>query len=129
MLISFEISADVADFVNQRQGPTYRNWNRGQQVVYDNVSAYIGEGRENAASRKAWEEAQGAYSQEQWAFQASFRERMEKQMEEQQLQQALQRSQMERLLLLQEEDRARRRAWEEEEARRQNEQRELERRR
>ncbi|KAJ0881144.1 hypothetical protein HanRHA438_Chr10g0471141 [Helianthus annuus] len=124
-----EISADVADFVNQRQGPTYRNWNCGQQAVYDNVSACIGEGRENAANRKAWEEAQGAYSQEQWAYQASFRERMEKQMEEQQLQQALQRSQMECLLQLQEEDRARRRAWEEEEARRQNEQRELEQRR
>ncbi|KAJ0453466.1 hypothetical protein HanIR_Chr15g0729661 [Helianthus annuus] len=56
-----EISADVADFVNQRQGPTYRNWNRGKQAVYDNVSTCIGEGIENAASRKAWEEAQGAY--------------------------------------------------------------------
>ncbi|KAM0067865.1 hypothetical protein Hdeb2414_s0002g00066311 [Helianthus debilis subsp. tardiflorus] len=113
-----EISADVANFVNQRQIPSYRLWTRGQQAIYDNVSVGIGEAREYHASRKEWEEAQGAYSQEQWGFQASFRERMEKQMEEQQLQQALQRSQMERLLQLQEEERAHRRAWEEEEARR-----------
>ncbi|KAF5754044.1 hypothetical protein HanXRQr2_Chr17g0786841 [Helianthus annuus] len=124
-----EISADVADFVNQRQIPSYRLWTRGQQAVYDNVSAGIGEGREYHASRREWEEAQGAYSQEQWGFQVSFRERVEKQLEEQQLQHALQQSQMECLLQLQEEEKAHRRAWEEEEARRQNAQRELDQRR
>ncbi|MFS7986743.1 hypothetical protein Hanom_Chr11g01013871 [Helianthus anomalus] len=41
-----KISDDVANFVNQRQGPTYRNFNRGKQAVYDNVSACIGEGKE-----------------------------------------------------------------------------------
>ncbi|KAJ0473988.1 hypothetical protein HanOQP8_Chr15g0582601 [Helianthus annuus] len=41
-----EISADVANFVNQRWGPSYRDFNRGQQAVFDNVSAGIGEGKE-----------------------------------------------------------------------------------
>ncbi|MFS7991005.1 hypothetical protein Hanom_Chr12g01065671 [Helianthus anomalus] len=62
-----EISADVADFVNQRQLPTYHNWTCGQQAVYDNISAGIGETREYHATRKEWEDAQGAYQQEQWA--------------------------------------------------------------
>ncbi|KAM0052662.1 hypothetical protein Hdeb2414_s0007g00250741 [Helianthus debilis subsp. tardiflorus] len=52
-----KISADVANFVNQRQIASYRLWTGGQQAVYDNVSACIGEGREYQASRKAWEDA------------------------------------------------------------------------
>ncbi|KAJ0433949.1 hypothetical protein HanIR_Chr17g0875881 [Helianthus annuus] len=124
-----EISANVADFVNQRQIPSYRLWTRGNQAVYDNVSAGIGEAREYHASRKEWEEAQGAYSQQQWGFQSSFCERVEKQLEEQQLQHALQQSQMERMIQLQEEERAHRQRWEEEEARRQTAQRELDQRR
>ncbi|KAJ0599389.1 hypothetical protein HanRHA438_Chr03g0106651 [Helianthus annuus] len=124
-----EISANVADFVNQRQIPSYRLWNRADQGIYDNVSTGIGEAREYHASRKEWEEAQGAYSQQQWGFQSSFRERVEKQLEEQQLQHALQQSQMERMIQLQEEERAHRQAWEEEDARRRNAQAELDQRR
>ncbi|KAJ0480461.1 hypothetical protein HanIR_Chr13g0631951 [Helianthus annuus] len=85
-----EISANVADFVNQRQIPSYQLWNHGDQAIYDNVSAVIVEAREYHASRSEWEEAQGAYSQQQSGFQSSFRERVEKQLEEQQLQHALQ---------------------------------------
>ncbi|MFS7953448.1 hypothetical protein Hanom_Chr07g00618731 [Helianthus anomalus] len=47
------------NFVNQRQGPSYKDFNRGQQAVYDNVSAGIGEGREYEVRRKAWEEIHG----------------------------------------------------------------------
>ncbi|MFS8033239.1 hypothetical protein Hanom_Chr17g01567151 [Helianthus anomalus] len=36
-----EISADVANFVNQRRGPSYKDFNRGQHAVYDNVSVGI----------------------------------------------------------------------------------------
>ena len=82
--------------------------NPADQAIYDNVSAGIGEAREYHASRKEWEEAQGAYSQQQWGFQSSSRERVEKQLEEQQLQYAMQQSQMERMIQLQEEERANR---------------------
>ncbi|MFS8014055.1 hypothetical protein Hanom_Chr15g01340161 [Helianthus anomalus] len=43
-----EINADVAGFVKQRQGPTFRNYNRGQQACYDNISACIELTRENS---------------------------------------------------------------------------------
>ncbi|MFS7956516.1 hypothetical protein Hanom_Chr07g00655511 [Helianthus anomalus] len=33
-----DISDDVARFVTQRRAPSYRNFTRGQQEVYDNVS-------------------------------------------------------------------------------------------
>ncbi|MFS8018756.1 hypothetical protein Hanom_Chr15g01395791 [Helianthus anomalus] len=36
-----EISADVANFVNQQRVPSYRDFNRGQHAVFDNVSAGI----------------------------------------------------------------------------------------
>ncbi|KAJ0901633.1 hypothetical protein HanPSC8_Chr08g0327601 [Helianthus annuus] len=110
-----EINANVAGFVKQRQGPTFKNYNRGQQACYDNISACIGEGREYNRRRENWEGTHGTYSREQWAAQAAYRERMEKFMEEQQLHQALQQSHMERLIQLQEEDMAHRRAWEERE--------------
>ncbi|KAJ0521367.1 hypothetical protein HanIR_Chr10g0470031 [Helianthus annuus] len=59
-----EINADVAGFVNIRRVPSYKNFDWGQQEIYDNVSACIGEGREYNRRRKAWEEAQGSQMQE-----------------------------------------------------------------
>ncbi|KAM0043380.1 hypothetical protein Hdeb2414_s0010g00340601 [Helianthus debilis subsp. tardiflorus] len=55
-----EISAAVANFANRRRVPSYRDFNCGQQAVFDNVSAGIGEGREYEARRKNWEETHQA---------------------------------------------------------------------
>ncbi|MFS8003013.1 hypothetical protein Hanom_Chr13g01208881 [Helianthus anomalus] len=55
-----EISADVENFVNQRRRPSYKEFNRGQLAVYDNVLAGMGEGREYEVRRKTWEEMRGA---------------------------------------------------------------------
>ncbi|KAF5762332.1 hypothetical protein HanXRQr2_Chr16g0775501 [Helianthus annuus] len=129
MRLHREINADVAGFVNIRRVPSYKNFDRGQQEIYDNVSACIGEGREYNRRREAWEEAQGPQMQEFWAVQAAHRERMNKFVEEKQLFQAMQRSHMEQLAKMQEDEAARRWAWEEAEATRQNETRELEQRR
>ncbi|KAJ0745261.1 hypothetical protein HanPI659440_Chr10g0396821 [Helianthus annuus] len=123
-----EINADVAGFVTMRRVPSYKNFDRGQQEIYDNVSACIGEGREYNRRWEAWEESQGPSTQEYWTVQAAYRERMNKFVEEQQLFQAMQRSHMEQLAKMQEDEAARRRAWKEAEATRQNEARELERR-
>ncbi|KAJ0614668.1 hypothetical protein HanIR_Chr02g0065001 [Helianthus annuus] len=41
-----ELNAEVASFVNFRRVPSYKHFNRGQQEMFDNVSAGIGEGRE-----------------------------------------------------------------------------------
>ncbi|KAJ0480466.1 hypothetical protein HanIR_Chr13g0632001 [Helianthus annuus] len=113
-----ELNAEVASFVNFRRVPSYKDFNRGQQEVFDNVSAGIGEGREYDKRRQNWEETHGSQMQEQWAFQVAYRERMEKHTEEQQMQQALQRSQMELLIKMQQDETARRRAWEVDEERR-----------
>ncbi|KAM0044083.1 hypothetical protein Hdeb2414_s0010g00349031 [Helianthus debilis subsp. tardiflorus] len=93
-----ELNADVASFVNFRRVPSYRDFNRGQQALFDNVSAGIGEGREYEKRRKNWEETHQDKLQSQWDLDAAHRERMEKYMEEEQMHQALQRSQMEHLL-------------------------------
>ncbi|MFS7985053.1 hypothetical protein Hanom_Chr11g00993841 [Helianthus anomalus] len=50
-----ELNANVASFVNFRRVPSYRNFNRGQQEVFDNIFAGIGEGREYEARRKNWD--------------------------------------------------------------------------
>ncbi|KAJ0433441.1 hypothetical protein HanIR_Chr17g0870351 [Helianthus annuus] len=120
-----EINADVAGFVTMRRVPSYKNFERGQQEIYDNVSACIGEGREYNRIREAWEGSHGPSMQEYWAAQEAHRERMNKFVEEQELFQAMQRSHMEQLAKMQEEEAARRRAWEEAEAARQNEESEL----
>ncbi|MFS8034286.1 hypothetical protein Hanom_Chr17g01579381 [Helianthus anomalus] len=60
-----ELNADVASFVNFRQVPSYRDFNRGQQAVFDNIFAGIGEGRKYDRRRQNWEEAHGAQMQEQ----------------------------------------------------------------
>ncbi|KAF5823513.1 hypothetical protein HanXRQr2_Chr01g0039151 [Helianthus annuus] len=120
-----EINADVAGFVTMRRVPSYKNFNRGQQELYDNVSACIGEGREYNRRRETWEGSHGSAMQEYWAAQEAQRERMNKFMEEQELFQAMQRSHMEQLAKRQEDEAARRRAWEEAAAARQQEEREL----
>ncbi|MFS7937857.1 hypothetical protein Hanom_Chr05g00432701 [Helianthus anomalus] len=51
-----ELSEDVARFVTCRRVPSYQNFNRSQQEVFDNVSAVIGEGREYEARRRNWEQ-------------------------------------------------------------------------
>ncbi|KAJ0514133.1 hypothetical protein HanHA300_Chr10g0365921 [Helianthus annuus] len=55
-----ELNADVATFVNFRRVPSYRDFNQGQQAVFDNISVGIGEGREYEKRRKNWEETHGA---------------------------------------------------------------------
>ncbi|XP_021979631.1 uncharacterized protein LOC110875735 [Helianthus annuus] len=112
-----------------RRVPSYKNFDRGQQEIYDNVSACIGEGREYNRRREAWDGSHGPSMQEYWAAQEAHRERMNKFVEEQELFQAMQRSHMEQLAKMQEDEAARRRAWEEAEATRRNEERELNRRR
>ncbi|MFS7962733.1 hypothetical protein Hanom_Chr08g00730021 [Helianthus anomalus] len=108
-----ELNADVASFVNFRRVPLYRDFNRGQQAVFDNV--------------KNWEETHQAKLQSQCDLDVAHQERMEKYMEEQQMHQALERSQMEHLLQhQQQEEVARRRVWEENEERQRNEQNTLE---
>ncbi|XP_035830901.1 trichohyalin-like [Helianthus annuus] len=124
-----EINADVAGFVTMRRVPSYKNFDRGQQEIYDNVSACIGEGREYNRRREAWEGSHGPSMQEYWAAQEAHRERMNKFVEEQELFQAMQRSHMEQLAKMQEDEAARRRAWEEAEATRRHEERELNQRR
>ncbi|KAJ0954669.1 hypothetical protein HanRHA438_Chr00c10g0848081 [Helianthus annuus] len=121
-----ELNADVGSFVNFRRVPSYRDFNRGQQAVFDNISAGIGEGREYDKRRKNWEEAHEAQMQEQWALQVAHMERMDKYMEEWKMFQALQRSQMEHLVQMQDEETARRRAWAENEEKQRNEQNTLE---
>ncbi|XP_035832905.1 golgin subfamily A member 6-like protein 22 [Helianthus annuus] len=123
-----EINAEVAGFVTRRRVPSYKNFDRGQQEIYDNVSACIGEGREYSQRREAWEGSHGSAMQEYWAAQEAQRERMNKFMEEQELFQAMQRSHMEQLAKMQEDEAARRRAWEEAAAARQQEETELNRR-
>ncbi|KAJ0699743.1 hypothetical protein HanOQP8_Chr10g0359491 [Helianthus annuus] len=78
-----ELNANVARFVNFRRVPSYRNFNCGQQQVFDNISAGIGEGRECVARRKNWEETHQAQLQAQWDLEVAHRERVEKCMEEQ----------------------------------------------
>ncbi|KAJ0804284.1 hypothetical protein HanPI659440_Chr02g0036271 [Helianthus annuus] len=124
-----EINADVAGFVTMRRVPSYKNFDRGQQELYDNVSACIGEGREYNRRRETWEGSHGSSMQEYWAAQEAHRERMNKFVEEQELFQVMQRSHMEQLAKMQEDEAARRRAWEEAAATRQQEERELNRRR
>ncbi|MFS7963278.1 hypothetical protein Hanom_Chr08g00736241 [Helianthus anomalus] len=121
-----EISADLGNFVNWRRVPSYRDFNHGQQAVFDIVSAGIGEGREYEVRRKNWLETHQAQLQAQWDLEEAHRERMEKYMEDQQLFQALQRSQMEHLVQQQQEEVTRRREWEENEERLRNEQNTLE---
>ncbi|XP_035842132.1 golgin subfamily A member 6-like protein 22 [Helianthus annuus] len=104
-----EINAEVAGFVTRRRVPSYKNFDRGQQEIYDNVSACIGEGREYNQRREAWQGSYGASMQEYWDAQGAQRERMNKFMEEQELFQAMQRSHMEQLAKLQEDEAARRR--------------------
>ncbi|KAJ0519557.1 hypothetical protein HanHA89_Chr11g0449991 [Helianthus annuus] len=111
-----EINAEVAGFVTRRRVPSYKNFDRGQQEIFDNVSACIGEGREYNQRREAWEGSHGSSMLEYWEAQGAQRERMNKFMEEQEMFQAMQRSQMEHLAKMQEDEAARRRAWEEEEA-------------
>ncbi|XP_035837089.1 uncharacterized protein LOC118485000 [Helianthus annuus] len=104
-----EINAEVAGFVTRRRVPSYKNFDRGQQEIYDNVSACIGEGREYNQRREAWQGSYGASMQEYWDAQGAQRERMNKFMEEQELFQAMQRSHMEQLAKQQEDEAARRR--------------------
>ncbi|XP_022030267.1 uncharacterized protein LOC110931168 [Helianthus annuus] len=124
-----EINAEVAGFVTRRRVPSYKNFDQGQQEIYDNVSACIGEGREYSQRREAWEGSHGSTMQEYWAAQEAQRERMNKFMEEQERFQAMQRSHMEQLAKMQEDEAARRRAWEEAEAARRQEEEQLNRRR
>ncbi|MFS7993254.1 hypothetical protein Hanom_Chr12g01091951 [Helianthus anomalus] len=124
-----EINAEVAGFVTRRRVPSYKNFDRGQQEIFDNVSACIGEGREYNQRREAWEGSHGSSMLEYWEAQGAQRERMNKFMEEQEMFQAMQRSQMEHLAKMQEDEEARRRAWEEAEAARRQQEQELERRR
>ncbi|KAJ0469997.1 hypothetical protein HanIR_Chr14g0713941 [Helianthus annuus] len=124
-----EINAEVAGFVTRRRVPSYKNFDRGQQEIYDNVSACIGEGREYNQRREAWQGSYGASMQEYWDAQGAQRERMNKFMEEQELFQAMQRSHMEQLAKQQEDEAARRRAWEEAETARRQQEEELNRRR
>ncbi|MFS7997435.1 hypothetical protein Hanom_Chr12g01141741 [Helianthus anomalus] len=51
-----ELSEDVARFVTCRRVPSYQNFNRGQQEVFDNVSVVMGEGREYEARRRNGEQ-------------------------------------------------------------------------
>ncbi|MFS7978323.1 hypothetical protein Hanom_Chr10g00914181 [Helianthus anomalus] len=51
-----EISKEVANCVNRRRVSSYRNFNRGQQEVFYNISVGIGEGREYETRRKNWEQ-------------------------------------------------------------------------
>ncbi|KAF5768120.1 hypothetical protein HanRHA438_Chr14g0643681 [Helianthus annuus] len=50
-----ELNADMASFVNFRWVPSYRDFNWGQQAMFDNISAGIGEGREYEKRRKNWD--------------------------------------------------------------------------
>ncbi|MFS7976950.1 hypothetical protein Hanom_Chr10g00898401 [Helianthus anomalus] len=56
-----ELNADVALFVNIRRLPSYKDFNRGQQETFDNVSPCIGEGREYDMRRQNWEETHGSH--------------------------------------------------------------------
>ncbi|MFS7897589.1 hypothetical protein Hanom_Chr00s010044g01744451 [Helianthus anomalus] len=71
-----EINKEVAGFVTRRRVPSYKNFDRGQQEIYDNVSACIGEGREYNQRREAWEGSHGSSMQAYWAAQEAQRERM-----------------------------------------------------
>ncbi|KAF5757002.1 hypothetical protein HanXRQr2_Chr17g0821511 [Helianthus annuus] len=72
-----ELNEDVARFVNRRRVPSYRNFNRSQQEVFDNISAVMGEGREYEARRKKWEQAHQAQLQAQWDAESAHQERVE----------------------------------------------------
>ncbi|MFS7901074.1 hypothetical protein Hanom_Chr00s166694g01827091 [Helianthus anomalus] len=49
-----ELNAEVTSFVNFRWVPSYRDFNRGQKAVFDNISVGIGEGREYDRRRQNW---------------------------------------------------------------------------
>ncbi|KAM0006075.1 hypothetical protein Hdeb2414_s0187g00826991 [Helianthus debilis subsp. tardiflorus] len=55
-----ELNAEVASFVNFKRVPSYKEFNRGQQEMFDNVSIGIGEGREYDRRRQNWEERRGS---------------------------------------------------------------------
>ncbi|MFS8022463.1 hypothetical protein Hanom_Chr16g01439741 [Helianthus anomalus] len=88
-----EISGGVANFVTCRRVSGYPNFNHGQQAVFDNVSAVVGEGQEYEERRRNWEQEHQAQLQARWDAEHTHRARMEKYMEEQQLFQVVQRSQ------------------------------------
>ncbi|KAJ0743441.1 hypothetical protein HanPI659440_Chr10g0375821 [Helianthus annuus] len=113
-----ELSEDVARFVTCRRVPSYQNFNRSQQEVFDNVSAVMGEGREYEARKRNWEQELQAQLQAHWDVEEAHQAKMEKFMEEQQLFQALQRSQMEQMEQQRQQEVARKRVREEDQDRR-----------
>ncbi|MFS8034586.1 hypothetical protein Hanom_Chr17g01582901 [Helianthus anomalus] len=107
----------VANFIINRRTPGHPNFNRGQQAVYDNVSAAIGEGREYEEMRRNWEQEHQTQLQSRWDIEDAHRVKVEKYWEEQQLFQAQQQSQWELMEQQRVQEVARRRAWEEEQER------------
>ncbi|KAJ0501004.1 hypothetical protein HanRHA438_Chr11g0495891 [Helianthus annuus] len=112
-----EVSASVANFVTFRRTPGHADYNRGQQAVYDNVSAAIGENREYEERRKNWEQDWQARTQSHWAEEDAHGAKELEYWEQQQAFLAEQWSQWEQQEMHRVQESSRRQAWEHEQDR------------